>query len=115
MVERILEQIKLRGLTPTGVEKALGLGNGAIRRFATNSPSIDKIEKIARYLGVSIDYLVWGIAPQHIDSDLSDREVNLLSHFRELDMDGKARVEALAADEHQRVRIAGDSASADTA
>ena len=60
MVERILEKIKEMGLSCSAVEKTLGFGNGAIRRFETSSPSIEKIEKLSNFLNVSIDWLVKG-------------------------------------------------------
>lgn len=46
MVERISALIKQNGLSLNAVEKQLGFGNGAIKRFDTNSPSIDKISSL---------------------------------------------------------------------
>ena len=43
MVDRIIALIKEKGLSVYAVEKQLGFGNGAIKRFDTNSPSKDKI------------------------------------------------------------------------
>lgn len=60
MVERICKLIKERGMSINGVEKALGFGNGAIKRFEKNSPSIDKIIKLSNFLNVSLEYLVFG-------------------------------------------------------
>lgn len=60
MVERICELIKKKGLSVSAVEKQLGFGNGAIKRFDKNSPSIDKIISLSAFLNVSIDYLVYG-------------------------------------------------------
>ena len=60
MVERICKLIKERGMSINGVEKALGFGNGAIKRFEKNSSSIDKIIKLSNFLNVSLEYLVFG-------------------------------------------------------
>lgn len=60
MVNRICELIKKRGMSISAVEKQLGFGNGAIKRFEKNSPSIDKIISLSNFLNVSIDYLVYG-------------------------------------------------------
>ena len=39
-------------------EKETGLGNATIRGWATSSPTIDKIRKVADFFNVSIDELV---------------------------------------------------------
>lgn len=71
--------------------------------------------KLAEYLDVTSDYLLGIDARRKIivaivdDRELSDREINLIRHFRELDLDGKAHVESKAAEEHNRIKIAGDS------
>lgn len=60
MVNRIIALIKEKGLSVYSVEKQLGFGNGAIKRFDTNSPSIDKIISLSNFLNTSIDYLIYG-------------------------------------------------------
>ena len=41
-------------------EKQLKFGNGAIKRFDTNSPSIEKVIALSNFLNVPIDYLIIG-------------------------------------------------------
>ena len=60
MVERILALIKQKGVSVSAVEKQLGFGNGAIKRFSTNSPSIDKIIVLSNFLNVSVEYILFG-------------------------------------------------------
>lgn len=60
MVERILALIKQKGVSISAVEKHLGFGNGAIKRFSTNSPSIDKIIVLSNFLNVSVEYILFG-------------------------------------------------------
>ncbi len=60
MVDRICDLIKKKGMSINAVEKQLNFGNGAIKRFDKNSPSIDKIISLSNFLNVSIDYLVYG-------------------------------------------------------
>ena len=97
MVDRLLQLIKKKGLTVSAVEKKLGFGNGAIKRFATNSPSIDKIIALSDFLNVSVEYILFGKEQQR---DFSEDTSKLLSYYKVLnDMDkgivlGKA--EALA-------------------
>ena len=40
------------------LERELGFGNGSIRRWDTNAPAYDKIEKVAKYFDVSVSYLL---------------------------------------------------------
>lgn len=60
MVDRICNLIKKKWMSISAVEKQLGFGNGAIKRFEKNSPSIDKIISLSNFLNVLIDYLVYG-------------------------------------------------------
>lgn len=40
------------------LEENLNYGNGTIRRWEKQTPGIDKINKVADYFGVSVDYLL---------------------------------------------------------
>jgi len=40
------------------LERELGFGNGTIRNWDKNSPSVDKLQKVANYFMVSTDYLL---------------------------------------------------------
>jgi transcriptional regulator with XRE-family HTH domain len=54
----IKEMCKQKGVTINKLEKDLGFARSSIIKFDTNSPSIEKISKIADYLKVSIDSLL---------------------------------------------------------
>ncbi|MCM1507426.1 MAG: helix-turn-helix domain-containing protein [Ruminococcus flavefaciens] len=82
MVDRICRLIEEKGLSINAVEKQLGLGNGAIKRFSKNSPSIDKIISLSDFLNVSIDYLIHGNT--NCMKELTSDEQELLIYFREL-------------------------------
>lgn len=60
LVDRIETKIKEKGLTFKGVERECGLGNGTIKRWAEQSPRLDKLVTVAEYLQVSLDFLVFG-------------------------------------------------------
>ena len=60
MVERLLALIKQKGLSVSAVEKQLGFGNGAIKRFSTSSPSVDKIIALSNFLNTSVEYILFG-------------------------------------------------------
>jgi transcriptional regulator with XRE-family HTH domain len=42
----------------TSIERALGFGQGTIRRWDTSNPSVDKLIKLANFLSVSTDWLL---------------------------------------------------------
>lgn len=58
MVDRIklLCGTKYMTLNKLGLE--LGFSKSSIANWDTNSPSVDKVKKVADYFNVSIDYLV---------------------------------------------------------
>lgn len=60
MVERLLAIVKQKGLSVSAVEKKLGFGNGAIKRFSTSSPSVDKIITLSNFLNVTVEYILFG-------------------------------------------------------
>lgn len=58
MVKRIRELCNEKGISLSALGKELGLGKNAIARWDTNKPSIEKVEKVADYFDVSVDYLL---------------------------------------------------------
>lgn len=54
--EKIEKLAKEKGITIKDIERDLKLGNGTIRRWKKSSPSLENIAKVARYLGVTVDY-----------------------------------------------------------
>lgn len=55
---RIKDVAKSYGVSISQLEKDLGLSRSSINKFATSSPSVDKMQLIAEYFGVSVDYLL---------------------------------------------------------
>lgn len=45
------------------IERKSDLGNGTIRRWADSIPSADKLYRVSKVLGVSIEYLISGEEP----------------------------------------------------
>lgn len=60
LVERLEGVAKKKGLTFNRIERELGLGNGTIKRWNDQSPRLDKLTAVAQFVGVSLDYLVFG-------------------------------------------------------
>ena len=73
------------------------------------NPTSNLIIPICKFFDITPNELFeFETMPSYMD----ERERNLIEHFRALDLDGKATVEAAAVSEHKRVKLAGDNASA---
>ena len=59
------------------IERELGFGNGSIRRWDTNAPSYDKIEKVAKHFNVSVSYLLGEQEKPTLSGELSDARKQL--------------------------------------
>lgn len=57
LVDKIRELANKKGFSLTTLEKELGFGNGTISRWTKSSPSMDKLQKVADFFDVSLDYL----------------------------------------------------------
>ncbi|MEK3788785.1 helix-turn-helix domain-containing protein [Paenibacillus sp. FSL K6-1230] len=60
IVENIRVLCKEANTSIPKLEKGLGFGNGAIYNWDKNSPSIDKMQKVADYFNVSIERVLYG-------------------------------------------------------
>lgn len=49
-----------KGITIAELERQANVGTGTIRRWNTTLPSGDKLQRVARCLNVTIDYLING-------------------------------------------------------
>lgn len=58
--ETIIQLCKDKGIAPTALEKELGFGRGSIGKLKTGDTSSNRLQKIADYFGVSLDYLITG-------------------------------------------------------
>ena len=58
--ERIKSLCKEKGITITGMEKELGFAKGSLSKIDKSNPSQERVMKIAKYLGVTPDYIMTG-------------------------------------------------------
>lgn len=63
LFERVQQLASIRGMSIAELERKSNLGNGTIRRWSDSIPSADKLYKVSKILGVSIDYLISGEEP----------------------------------------------------
>ncbi len=58
--DRIKELVKRENLNLSALELKLGFGNGTIAKWDKSSPSVDNLNKVAKYFHVTMDYLLNG-------------------------------------------------------
>lgn len=58
LVQKIKELTNEKGITLAQLERTLNFSNGSIARWNKSSPSIDKVDKVAKYFNISLDYLL---------------------------------------------------------
>jgi len=57
LVEKIQQLADMKSVKISAIERELDFGRSSIYKWNKNSPSIDKLIKVADYFGVSLDYL----------------------------------------------------------
>lgn len=115
IVNRIKNIAKLKGTNLFNIEKELGFSTSSIRKWDENSPSCDKIIKIASFLNVSIDYLLLGesnVENVEIENNsediLNNDEREFIKDYRKLDLRGKTRVNETMYEEIDHIEQLGD-------
>lgn len=83
LVDRIRGLANDKGMSLPQLEIALGLGNGTISRWRNSSPNTDKLQKVADYFSVSMDYLL-GRESELTDKDKRDISKDLESIMEKL-------------------------------
>lgn len=78
--DRIRELANKRGMSLPVLESALGFGNGTIVRWDKSSPTAEKLQKVADYFHVSVDYLLGREEVSNSDAnDAPDENFTILS------------------------------------
>ncbi len=90
---KIKELAERQKLSIRSLEEKLGYGNGTIRRWEKQVPGVDKVQKVADYFNVSVDYLLGRedtaevnddhlkVVAAHIDDDATEEEINEILNF----------------------------------
>lgn len=58
--ERIESLRKSTGLSQGKLEKELGFSNGSVSKWKTSTPTPERLQKLADFFGVTVDYLMNG-------------------------------------------------------
>lgn len=103
-IHRIITLITEKGYSCSSVEKSLGFGNGAIRRWETNSPSIKKLFELSNFLNIPINYL---LTSEESSKALTQNERELLNLLNEFDERNQAKfigkIELIADEMHKKL------------
>lgn len=86
LYDRIYNLCVEHGIAMTALESKLGFSNGSICKLkSSGSPSVDRLQKIANYFHVSMDYLMTGEEPHSNIPDITykieKRKIPLLEKF----------------------------------
>lgn len=128
LYERIKIIAKSKGYSINSLEKEAGFPRSYILKFKRITPSVDKMQKIADVLGVTVDYLMTGEDKQSeepqtpdIGADLNDTVAKLSSAdtlmFNGMELDEETRklllasVESLMANANMMAKVKSESKS----
>lgn len=75
---------KKRGITIASLEEKVGFGKNSIYSWKKNSPSTDKLQKVADYFDVSTDFL---LGRKHTPEWATTKEINDMHEYLESDVD----------------------------
>ena len=79
ILERIKQLVIQKNITIAELERRTDIGNGVIRRWDVGLPSGDKLQRVAKVLGVTIDYLVNGADEENAKATILARNARELS------------------------------------
>jgi transcriptional regulator with XRE-family HTH domain len=91
--ERIIELCEARNLKIKHLEEEIGESQSAINTITENSKAL-KIYKVAKYFGVSMEYLITG-ENQTTGMVLSREEMNIIQNYRKTSEGNKDAVAKL--------------------
>jgi len=105
MISRINELKKEQNLTTEALADRSGVPLGTLTKILSriaDSVKLNNISAIALALGVSLDYLVYGIPVNTNNYSLSDEEIELIEEYRSLDVFSRELIRSSIRIEHQR-------------
>lgn len=79
--ERIKDLCKKRGISMNKLEEELGFGKGYISKLGTSQPNVNKLQQIADFFRVSLDYLMSGYNAEDNESKLKpkdEKDINVI-------------------------------------
>lgn len=87
--ERIESLRKSKGLSQGKLEKQLGFSNGSISKWKNSTPKVERLQKLADFFGVSVEYLMTGKEDEQKEKDNTDDLKQKFEELKELLESGK--------------------------
>lgn len=87
--ERIESLRKSKGLSQGKLEKQLGFSNGSISKWKNSTPKVERLQKLADFFGVSVEYLMTGKEDEQKGKDNTDDLKQKFEELKELLENGK--------------------------
>lgn len=82
IADRIRSLCEANGMTINKLEKLLGIGRGNIARWDKHKPSVEKVQAVANYFGVSTEYILTGEEKKPVtETNLTDEQQELVKLF----------------------------------
>lgn len=89
--DRVKELCRKHGITVVQLEEKVGFGRNSMYSWKKNNPSSDRLEKVADYFNVSVDYLlgrtddqeIETIAAHHDGDEWTEEELDEIERFKE--------------------------------
>ena len=75
LVSKLKDLAQRKNITFAELERKLDFSNGQIRRWDDTTPGIDKIQKVADYFNVSVDYLLGRTDWKKFDEQLGEEKL----------------------------------------
>lgn len=69
LLDRILELCSKNNIKIAKLEKETGLANGSVKKWKDVYPSADRLQKVANYFNVSVDYLLGRTENPNVNPD----------------------------------------------
>lgn len=103
--ERIKNLASKQGISLPALEAELGFGNSTIVKWDKSTPNADKLNAVAKYFGVSMEYLLNGIDDDGLtekdNRDISKDLENIMSKLSDND-DGPINYDGIELDDETR-------------
>ena len=74
LYERIETLRKSKNISQGKLEKELGFSNGSISKWKNSTPTTERLQKLADYFGVTVEYLLTGEEAESEELDNSEAE-----------------------------------------
>ena len=60
ILKNITRLCKEKGIALSRLERETNISNGTISKWGTSSPTVENVRKVAEFLGVTVDELIYG-------------------------------------------------------